>query len=131
MSVWVKLMASAAVLCFAVGYAARHRDRALHMRMMSWGILLAMAAPLGLLAGLALGLESPGIAYWVAVLMGGRAAAQWTAWVHQAAAAAVLALLWGQALLGLRRSPWHALVARVALPAGALVYLGTLFIYYG
>lgn len=130
MIVLVKLLASGAVICLAFGYAARWRDPFNHRRMMGAGIALATLSPAPLWVGGTLGYPSPLMAYWLVELFGTQDGARWSGWLHQGLCAVLVALMWAQAVFGLRRARWHRPVGWAVFALAVPAYLGAMFLYY-
>ncbi len=126
----VKLLASGAVVCGALGYAARFRAPWAHRRLMAAAIALATLAPLPVLAGFVLERPPALPAWWLSGLFGSPAGARWSGWLHQGLSGVLLALMWTQGALGLLRSPWHRPTAGAVLALAVPAYLGTMFLYY-
>lgn len=132
MVVSLKLLLSAATLCFALGYAARpggNRDISVHRRWMARGLALAWSVPLVWGTGWFLEVNiRPG--YWLIDLLGGEARAHILTGFQQGITMLTLLLLGFQGWLGLRRALLHRTLAHGVILLWLLSYVTGMFFYF-
>ncbi len=125
----VQLVMTAATLCYAVGYAMRRRNNALHRRLMLSGFVLTFSIALVLVAGVHLFGASYGPASWLVSLTGGADKARAVLIAHRVFATVTFVLLAAQVYTGIRRLPLHRRLQRAVIPTWLISYISGLFIF--
>ncbi len=135
MAVTLKLLLSAATLCFALGYASRHRDNrgnrgnSTHRHWMMWGLALAWTVPIVWGAGGVLGVNlRPG--YWLIDLLGGEGRAHLLAGFQKGMTMLALLVLGFQGWLGLRRAPLRRTLSYAVILLWLCSYVTGMFFYF-
>ena len=125
----VKLVFTAATLCFAVGFANRHRNNALHQRLMIAGFLLTLTIAVVLLAGVYIFGATYSPAGWLVDLTGGQQGARAVLIIHRVLATVALLFLIAQIVTGLRRLPLHRRLFRPVIALWLVTYLSGMTIF--
>lgn len=124
----VKLCMTLATLCYAFGYAMRHRNNPLHRRVMLLGFGLTVA----IAAVLVVGVQGFGAGYrpafWLVEWLG-EAGARTALLVHRGFATCTFLLLAAQAVSGLRRMPLHHALYPFTILAWVVSYVSGMFIF--
>ena len=124
----VKLCMTLATLCFAFGYAMRHRANVLHRRAMTLGFMLTAAIAVVLVVGVQGFGAGYRPAYWLVAWLGdGRA--RTVLLVHRGIATVAFLLLAAQALSGVRRLPLHHRLYPFVIFAWVVSYVSGMFIF--
>lgn len=118
-----------ATLCYAFGYAMRHRNNLLHRRAMALGFCLTLA----IAAVLVVGVQGFGAgyrpAYWLVEWSGGEQRARFILLVHRSLATVSLGLLIAQVVSGIRRLPLHRLLHPFTIAGWIISYVSGMFIF--
>lgn len=124
----LKAVMTLATLCYAVGYASRHRDNRLHRRAMLAGTALVLGGAMLLAAGVA-GFGTPyHAAYWLTRAVGGAERARWLLAFHGIIAGVALVLLAVQTGTGLHRALLHTRLYPFTISLWLLTYISGMFI---
>ena len=125
----VKLVMTLATLCYAFGYAMRHRDNARHRLAMALGFLLT----LGIAVVLVVGVQGFGAtyrpAYWLVEWLGGDAPARNVLLAHRGLATVSLVLLIVQVVSGFQRRPLHRQLYPFTVTGWVASYVSGMFIF--
>ncbi|MEE8435043.1 MAG: DUF420 domain-containing protein [bacterium] len=125
----VKLVFTAATLCYAVGFANRHRNNPLHQRLMISGFLLTLAIAVVLVVGVQIFGASYAPAGWLVRVAGGEQAAGTVLIIHRLVATVALLFLIAQIFAGLRRLPLHRRLFRPVIVLWLITYTSGLVIF--
>ncbi|MCH8075762.1 MAG: DUF420 domain-containing protein [SAR324 cluster bacterium] len=125
----VKLVFTAATLCYAVGFANRHRNNPLHRRLMISGFLLTLAIAVVLVVGVQIFDATYAPAEWLVSVTGGEQAAGTVLIVHRLVATVALLFLIAQIVTGLRRLPQHKWLFRPVIALWLVTYVSGLTIF--
>lgn len=125
----MKAVMTLATLCYAIGYASRRRNNAMHRQVMpvAFGLTWAVAL-LFVLALLGVG-EAPKAAYWLVSAAGTPERVRWVLLLHRIIAGVALTVLTAQIVTGLRRDPLHHRLYPYAIGLWAVTYVSGMFLY--
>ena len=129
MIILVKLVFTAATLCFVLGYANRFRNNPLHQRLMISGFLLTLAIAVVLVVGVYGFGESYAAAGWLVRLTGSEQGARIVLIIHRLVATVALLFLIIQIVTGLRRMSLHRRLHRPLIALWLVTYLSGLTIF--
>lgn len=125
----VKLVFTAATLCYALGFANRHRNNVLHQRLMISGFLLTLAIAVVLVVGVQVYGAGYGPAGWLVRVAGGEQNARIVLIIHRLVATVALLFLIAQIVTGLRRKPLHRRLFRPVIVLWLITYGSGLAIF--
>lgn len=129
MIIAVKVVFSAATLVYLLGLYFRHRNYALHQKLMGLGFILT----LGIAIVLVVGVYGFGATYapaeWLVRAAGGEAGGRAVLLTHRGFATVSLLLLIAQVVAGLRRHPLHRRLYKAVIPAWLITYISGLVIF--
>ena len=124
----VKLCMTLATLCFAFGYALRHRDNRRHRQLRLVGFGLTVAIAVVLVAGVQGFGATYRPAFWLIEWLG-ETGARTVLLVHRAIATGAFLLLATQVYSGARRLPLHAALYPFTVLAWIVAYVSGMFIF--
>jgi uncharacterized membrane protein YozB (DUF420 family) len=124
----IKAFMSLATLCYAFGYALRHRNNALHRRIMAGGFVLTIAIAVVLVVGVHFFGASYRPAFWLVESLG-EARAHTVLLIHRAIATLTFLLLALQAISGARRLPLHSKLYPFTILTWIISYISGMFIF--
>jgi uncharacterized membrane protein YozB (DUF420 family) len=124
----VKLIMSLATLCFAFGYALRHRNNLAHRKIMAAGFVLTIAIALVLVVGVQAFGATYRPAFWLVEWLGD-ARAHIVLLVHRAIATVTFLLLAAQVVSGIRRIPLHNRIYPFTILTWIISYVSGMFIF--
>ena len=119
---------SLATLCYAFGYALRHRDNPLHRKVMTGGFVLTIAIAVVLVVGVQVFGATYRPAFWL-VEWAGEGRAYTVLLVHRAIATLTFLLLVTQVISGVRRLPLHSRLYPFTILAWIISYVSGMFIF--
>lgn len=125
----VKLVFTAATLCYVLGFANRHRNNPLHQRLMIAGFLLTLAIAVVLVVGVQVFDAGYGPAGWLVRVTGGEQNARIVLIIHRLVATVALLFLIAQIVTGLRRMPLHRRLFRPVIVLWLITYASGLVIF--
>ena len=119
---------SLATLCYAFGYALRHRNNPLHRKVMLTGFLLTLAIAVVLVGGVQIFGAGYRPAFWLVDWVGD-ARARTVLLVHRGFATVTLVLLLTQVYSGIRRLPLHSKIYPFTILFWIVSYVSGMFIF--
>ena len=119
---------SLATLCFAFGYAMRHRDNLRHRQMMAAGFIVTLGIAVVLVVGVQVYGAAYRPAYWLVEWLGD-ARAHTVLLIHRAIATVTLLLLIAQVFSGIRRLPLHKVIYPFTIGAWLISWVSGMFIF--
>ncbi len=125
----IQIFMSAATASFAAGYHFRHRNNALHRKLMLLGLLLTVGIAVVLVVGVHVFDATYGPAPWLVDLAGGEEGARVVLVLHRIFASVTLVLLLVQVVTGIRRLPLHRRLYKVVVPAWLVSYATGMVIF--
>ena len=129
MIILVKLVFTAATLCYALGFANRHRNNPLHQKLMISGFILTLGIAVVLVAGVQIFGATYAPAGWLINVAGGDQGAQTVLIVHRLFATVALLFLIAQVITGWRRHPLHRRLFRPVIVLWLVTYVSGLTIF--
>ena len=125
----VKIVMTAATLCYATGLTMRHRNNDLHRKLMFVGFLLTGGIAVVLVVGVNIFGATYGPSLWLISLTGGEGNARWVLIIHRIFATLTLLLLMAQVYAGIRRLPYHKKLYKAVIPTWLITYISGLSIF--
>lgn len=129
MIILVKIVMTAATLCYAAGLAMRHRNNDLHRKLMAAGFILTAGIAVVLVAGVNIFGATYGPSPWLISLTGGEGDARVVLIIHRIFATLTLLLLMAQVYAGIRRLPYHKTLFKAVIPTWLITYISGLSIF--
>ena len=129
MIIAVKLVFTAATLCYLAGFQMRIRNNDLHRKLMALGFVLTLGIAVVLLAGVYGFNATYAPAGWLIDAVGGEAGARIVLLIHRGVATLTLIVLIVQIVAGVRRLPLHKRLYKAVIPLWLITYVSGLTIF--